>query len=140
MLLVLWSLLRALEAFVGALRWALSHIRVSWIEDPKPAEVLVGDLDLSKNIWRLYMRLHHNMLLATVHFKLVQILWPHVGVLVKLLLIHLTVRILHHLSVILMLAVTLLHPRLYGLERNLGIEDADAVILSRSMQVHGLRL
>ena len=70
------------------------------------------------------------MLLATVHFKLVQILWPHVGVLVKLLLIHLTVRILHHLSVILMLAVTLLHPRLYGLERYLGIEDADTVILS----------
>ena len=139
-MLVLWSLLRALEAFVGALRRALSYIRVSWIEDPKPAEVLVGDLDLSKNIWRLYMWLHHNVLLATVHFKLVQILWPHVGVLVKLLLIHLTVRILHHLSVILMLAVTLLHPRLYGLERNLGIEDADAVILSRSMQVHGLRL
>ena len=139
-MLILWSLLRALEAFVGALGRTLCHIRVSWIEDPKPAEVLVGDLDLSKNIWRLYMRLHHNVLLATVHFKLVQILWPHVGVLVKLLLIHLTVRILHHLSVILMLAVTLLHPRLYGLERNLGIEDADAVILSRSMQVHGLRL
>lgn len=136
----MWSLLRALEAFVGALIRALGHIRVSWIEDPKPAEVLVGDLDLSENIWRLYMGLHHNMLLATVHFKLVQILWPHVGMLVKLLLIHLTVRILHHLSVILMLAVTLLHPRLYGLERNLGIEDADAVILSRSMQVHGLRL
>ena len=75
------------------------------------------------------MRLHHD-LLATVDFELVQILWPHVRMLVELLLVHLTVRALHHMSVILVLAVTLLHPWLDGLEGSLRVEDTDAVILS----------
>ena len=69
-------------------------------------------------------------MLATIDFELVQILWPHVRMLVKLLLVHLTVRALHHMSVILVLAVTLLHPWLDGLEGSLRVEDTDAVILS----------
>ena len=58
------------------------------------------------------MLLLHHVLLATVHFELVQILRRHVGVLVERLLIHLIVWTRHHVRVILMLAFVRLHSRL----------------------------
>ena len=136
LLLISIGFLRALVALVGAWDGALAHCWVVRVVYAEASEVLVCDLHLSKNVCRFYLLLLHHVLLARVRFKLVQILWPHIrGVIVRLL-VHLIMRTGHHLGVILMLTITLLHPGLDRLKSCLGVEDADPIVLARSVRLH----
>ena len=136
LLLISIGFLRSLVALVSAWCGALAHHWIVRVVYTEASEVLVCDLHLAKNVCRFHLLLLHHVLLARVRFKLVQILWPDIRGMIVRLLVHLIMGAGHHLGVILMLTITLLHPSLDRLKSCLGVEDADSVVLARSVRLH----